>query len=78
MKCPNCNKTRFYEIEESWVQCLNCGWMVCRACGGTGAIDAPFSGSDPSCEACSGEGGFDPEYTITDDPLKIWSGKETG
>lgn len=28
----------------------------CETCGGSGAVDAPFSGSDPSCPACDGEG----------------------
>ncbi len=29
---------------------------ACTRCNGTGAIDAPFSGSDPSCPECDGEG----------------------
>ena len=28
----------------------------CERCNGTGAIDAPFSDSDPSCPDCDGEG----------------------
>ncbi|KKK55055.1 hypothetical protein LCGC14_3078440 [marine sediment metagenome] len=28
----------------------------CERCDGTGAIDAPYSGSDPSCPECDGEG----------------------
>ena len=28
----------------------------CSRCNGTGAIDTPFSGSDPSCPDCDGEG----------------------
>ena len=30
--------------------------VKCERCDGTGALDAPFSGSDPSCPDCSGEG----------------------
>lgn len=46
--------------------CLKCkcschGWeklhsVSCPRCHGTGAIVAPFSGSDPSCPECDGEG----------------------
>lgn len=32
------------------------GIYKCERCDGTGAIDAPFSGSDPSCPECDGEG----------------------
>lgn len=32
----------------------------CQRCSGTGAIDAPFSGSDPSCPECDGEGTIPP------------------
>lgn len=28
----------------------------CAYCKGTGAVDAPFSGSDPCCPECDGEG----------------------
>ncbi|KKN17813.1 hypothetical protein LCGC14_0961950 [marine sediment metagenome] len=28
----------------------------CERCDGTGSIDAPVSGSDPSCPECDGEG----------------------
>jgi len=28
----------------------------CDNCDGTGAIDTPFSGSEPCCEICSGTG----------------------
>ena len=28
----------------------------CETCDGIGAIDAPWSGSDPSCPDCGGEG----------------------
>jgi len=31
-------------------------YEICERCDGTGAIDAPFSGSDPSCPECDGEG----------------------
>ena len=30
--------------------------LKCVRCNGTGIIDAPFSGSDPSCPNCDGEG----------------------
>lgn len=30
--------------------------VLSERCDGAGAIDAPFSGSDPSCPDCSGEG----------------------
>ena len=30
--------------------------MLCMRCRWTGAIDAPFSGSDPSCPECAGVG----------------------
>ena len=30
--------------------------QTCERCNGTGVIDAPWSGSDPSCPDCSGEG----------------------
>jgi DnaJ-class molecular chaperone len=30
--------------------------LICENCNGTGAIDAPFSGSDPCCPECDGEG----------------------
>jgi hypothetical protein len=53
-------------MQESWECCTECGHMVCRACGGTGAIDTPFSGSDPSCEPCGGEGTFNPNYETTE------------
>lgn len=29
---------------------------ICERCQGTGAIDAPWSESDPSCPECDGEG----------------------
>ena len=29
---------------------------TCGRCGGTGCVDTPFSGSDPSCPSCDGEG----------------------
>ena len=63
MKCPNCNHTHFQvlSLDEPFQQCENCGWMVCAQCEGTGAVPAPFSGSDPSCEGCNGEGSFEPE-----------------
>ena len=32
------------------------GWTLCERCAGTGAVDAPYSGSDPSCPKCSGQG----------------------
>lgn len=32
------------------------GIELCTRCGGTGAIDTPFSGSDPDCTECNGEG----------------------
>ena len=38
------------------VTCAACIDEVCPRCEGTGAIDAPFSGSDPSCPDCDGEG----------------------
>jgi hypothetical protein len=39
------------------VTCPKCvGTSKCERCDGTGAIDAPFSGSDPSCPECDGEG----------------------
>ena len=62
MKCPNCENDHFNEMgyEEPFAQCKSCGWMVCTPCAGTGAVDTPFSGSDPCCEACAGEGAFDP------------------
>ena len=28
----------------------------CPDCGGTGAVDTPFSGSDPVCGSCDGRG----------------------
>ncbi len=28
----------------------------CPKCGGTGVVDAPFSGSDPCCPECGGSG----------------------
>jgi hypothetical protein len=40
MECPGCE----------------CETVPCTRCNGTGAIDAPFSGSDPSCPECDGEG----------------------
>lgn len=30
--------------------------LQCERCSGTGAIDAPFSGSDPCCPECDGKG----------------------
>ena len=62
MQCPNCKNEYFYEMSslESFAQCNSCGWMVCQECAGTGAVDTPFSGSDPSCAECDGEGAFDP------------------
>ncbi len=29
---------------------------ACTNCGGTGAVDTPFSGSDPCCPECDGDG----------------------
>ena len=29
---------------------------ICETCHGTGAVDAPYSGSDPCCPDCSGTG----------------------
>jgi DnaJ-class molecular chaperone len=66
MICPNCNNNRFIHMQESWECCTECGHMVCRACAGTGAVDAPFSGSDPSCQECDGEGTFNPNYESTE------------
>ncbi len=34
--------------------------VPCERCKGTGAIDAPYSGSDPSCPDCDGEGQIEP------------------
>jgi hypothetical protein len=33
---------------------------LCPRCKGTGAIDAPTSGDDPSCPDCDGEGRITP------------------
>lgn len=30
--------------------------IKCEHCNGTGAIDTPYSGSDPACPDCDGEG----------------------
>lgn len=32
------------------------GVSQCKQCKGTGCVDTPFSGSDPSCPGCDGEG----------------------
>tara|TARA_Y100000310_G_scaffold215539_1_gene216483 strand:- start:463 stop:642 length:180 start_codon:yes stop_codon:yes gene_type:complete len=32
------------------------GFPECETCNGTGAINAPFSGSDPCCPDCDGIG----------------------
>ena len=29
---------------------------ICSNCNGTGAVDAPYSGADPSCPVCGGDG----------------------
>ena len=62
MKCPNCGSDDFEIVthDEPFMECSECGWFVCTRCDGSGAVDAPFSGSDPSCIDCDGEGGFDP------------------
>lgn len=66
MKCPNCNNTKFQIMthSEPFHQCERCGWFVCAHCAGTGAQDAPFSGSDPMCSECGGEGAFDPDWIL--------------
>ena len=61
MQCPNCLKSDFNPMYENYHQCVNCGWLVCCMCSGTGTIDTPYSGSDPSCPECSGVGAFNPE-----------------
>lgn len=40
---------RWLEIEQDY-------FNLCPRCKGTGAVDAPFSGSDPNCPDCDGEG----------------------
>lgn len=36
----------------------SCGLFedMCENCHGTGCVDTPFSGSDPSCSVCDGTG----------------------
>ena len=38
--------------DEAWCE-------ICERCHGTGAIDTPFSGSDPGCPDCAGFGKMD-------------------
>jgi len=39
-------------------RCYKCGRVRCETCGGTGCVDAPYSGSDPCCPDC--EDGWEP------------------
>jgi DnaJ-class molecular chaperone len=44
--------------------------MKCSTCDGTGAIDAPYSGSDPSCPDCDGTGS-EPCLAHDNDPCDV-------
>ena len=54
-KLAHSNEATMREIERR--ELLKSGnGTLCEHCNGTGAIDAPLSGSDPSCPECDGEG----------------------
>lgn len=55
-KLAHSNEETMYQIELQNRLAENPGSVVCKQCGGTGAVPAPWSGSDPSCSKCDGEG----------------------
>lgn len=55
-QCRVCDSYLEGDPKTGEVWCPGCDMAKCLRCSGTGCVDTPYSGSDPSCPECDGEG----------------------